>query len=78
MSYTRSEARALDAIRAHIREKGRCELSYIEVAQLAGVGKSTAMSAVLKAEGAGDLVVRRRLGDPHVLRLPQPGKIPGC
>ena len=71
MTYTKAETRALDAIRAHIRENRRCELSYIEVAQLAGVGKSTAMSAVLKAEGAGDLVVRRRLGDPHVLRLPQ-------
>ena len=78
MTYTRSETRALDAIRAHIRENGRCELSYVEVAQLAGVGKSTAMSAVLKAEGAGDLIVRRRLGDPHVLRLPQLGKMPGC
>ncbi|MGV1784344.1 MULTISPECIES: hypothetical protein [Agrobacterium] len=75
--YTKGETRALDVIRAHIRENRRCELSYIEVAQLAGVGKSTAMSAVLKAEGAGDLIVRRRLGDPHVLRLPQLGKIPG-
>lgn len=77
MTYTRSETRALDTIRAYICENGRCELSYIEMAQMAGVGKSTAMSAVLKAEGAGDLVVRRRLGDPHVLRLPQLGKIPG-
>ncbi len=75
MTYSRSEARALDAIRAHIRENGRCELSYIEMAQMAGVGKSTAMSAVLKAEGVGDLIVRRRLGDPHVLRLPQVAKL---
>ena len=80
MTYTRSETRALDAIRAHIRENGRSELSYIEVAQLAGVGKSTARSAIMKAEDYGDLLVRRRTGDglSSVLRLPQLRKIPGC
>lgn len=71
MTYTATETRALDAIRAYIRKHGRCEMSYAEIADLAGVGKSTAQNVVLKAEGEGDLVVRRRLGDPHILRLPQ-------
>jgi endonuclease III len=75
MTYTATEARALDAIRAYIRQNRRCELSYAEIADLAGVGKSTAQNVVLKAEGAGDLVVRRRLGDPHVLRMPQLAKM---
>jgi transposase len=77
MTYTKKEIQALDALRIYIREHRRCELSYDEIAKLAGVGKSTAMNAVLKAEGTGDLVVKRQLGDPHMLRLPQPGRIPG-
>ncbi|KAB0459931.1 hypothetical protein [Agrobacterium radiobacter] len=77
MTYTKGETRALDVIRAQIRENRRCELSYIEVAQLAGVGKSTARTAVLKAEKEGDLLVRRRPGDglSNVLRLPQVAKL---
>lgn len=71
MTYTAGETRVLDALRVYIREHRRCDLAYSEIANLAGVGKSTAMNAVLKAEGAGDLVVKRQLGDPHLLRLPQ-------
>lgn len=71
MTYTKKEMQAVDALRVYIRKNRRCELSYDEIAKLAGVGKSTAMNAVLKAEGAGDLVVKRQLGDPHLLRLPQ-------
>lgn len=72
MNYTKGETRVLDVIRAQIRKNRRCELSHIEVAQLAGVGKSTARTAVMKAEKAGDLLVRRRPGDglSNVLRLP--------
>lgn len=73
MSYTKGETRALDVIFSHIGASARCELSYIEVAQLAGVGKSTARTAVMKAEKAGDLIVRRRprQGLSNVLRSPQ-------
>ncbi|MEW4397434.1 hypothetical protein AB1J06_01975 [Agrobacterium tumefaciens] len=75
MHYTKSETRVLDALRVYIRQHRRCDLSYGEIANLAGVGKSTAMNAVLKAEGIGDLVVKRQLGDPHSLRLPQVAKL---
>ena len=73
MNYTKGEARALDVIGAQIRENQRCELSHSEVARMAGVGKSTVRTAVMKAEKAGDLLVRRRPGDglSNVLRLPQ-------
>ena len=75
MAYTKAETRTLGALRAYIAEHGRCELAYDEIAKLAVVGKSTAMNLVLKAEGAGDLVVRRRAGDPHVLLLPAKDKL---
>lgn len=73
MSYTKGETRALDVIFSQIGTSKRCELSYIEVARLAGVGKSTARTAVMKAEKAGDLIVRRRAGDglSNVLRFPR-------
>lgn len=78
MSYTKAETSVLDALRVYIRDKGRCDLPYHKIAKLAGVGKSTAMNLVLKAEGAGDLVVRRHAGDPHILRLPTVDKIAGA
>ncbi|CDN94809.1 hypothetical protein [Agrobacterium tumefaciens] len=72
MTYTKKETQTLEALRTYIREYRRCELSYDEIATLAGVGKSTARTAILKAEMVRDLLVRRRLGDglSNVLRLP--------
>ena len=72
MSYTKGETRALDVIFSQIGTNRRCELSYIELAELAGIGKSTARMAVMKAEKAGDLAVRRRPGEglSNVFRSP--------
>lgn len=72
MTYTPGEARVLDVLRERIRTNRRCDLSYVEIAKLAGVGKSTAQSAVMKAERRNDIRVQRRAeaGLSNVLRLP--------
>lgn len=72
MRYPPRQQRALDVIMAEIRDKRRCVLSHIEVAQRAGVGKSTVRTAVERAERAGEVRVIRRPDDgaSNLIRLP--------
>lgn len=57
------EALAVSVIFAEIRDKRRCVLSHAQVAQRAGVSRSTVRIAVERAERAGTLRVIRRPAD---------------
>ncbi|CUX23150.1 hypothetical protein AGR7C_Cc160133 [Agrobacterium deltaense Zutra 3/1] len=63
MGYSQGEKLALDAIIAEIRENRRCMLSHGQIAERAGVGKSTVRVAIIKAELRGDVVIQRRKVD---------------
>lgn len=69
MRYPARQQCTLDVILAEIREKRRCVLSHAQVAQRAGVSRSTVRIAVERAERAGTLRVIRRPtdGDSNII-----------
>lgn len=63
MIYTTSEKRALEVIIDEIDKHTCCELSHLQVARRAGVGRTTVRSAIEKASRLGALKVFRRQED---------------
>jgi len=70
MIYTKSERQALEVIVDEIDRLTYCQLSHLQVARRAGVGRATVRSAIAKAVSLGALRAQRRQKDglTNVLR----------
>lgn len=63
--FTTGELAVLRIVADEIRDKGRCDRTYAELAARAGVGRTTARNAVRRAGGLGFL---------HIEERPRPGR----
>jgi hypothetical protein len=63
--FTTGELAVLRIVADEVRDKGRCDRTYAELAARAGVGRTTARNAVRRAGGLGLL---------HIEERPRPGR----
>jgi hypothetical protein len=63
--FTTGELAVLRIVADEVRDKGRCDRTYAELAARAGVGRTTARNAVRTAG---------RLGFLHIEERPRPGR----